>query len=348
MARTIVGVDISAAGLRGAEISVSTKDRPSLLRQHTIALPAGAVSRGEVVERETVGTALKQLWSAGKFKSKDAVLGIGNARVFARNLSVPKMSLEQIRESLPFQVQDMIPFPVEDAVLDFYPISESAGDNGQVVDGLLVGAVREALLGNVRAAQLAGLNTLDVDLIAFALARTFQSGPGASGTSAVIDIGANTTTVVVATDSVPQFVRIIPTGGSDLTMALSSKLSVTADQAELMKRTVGLTASRQEDRAIGSATMEVTAELMNSLRTTLAFFANGKQSSPISRIVLTGGGANLRGFSSALSEYTRMPVTIGDPFNAVTVSGQGKRSGLTSAVGAGYAVAIGLALWASA
>ncbi len=348
MAKSVVGVDISAAGLRGVEIVASAKARPTLLCFHTVALPAGAVSRGEVVEKETVANALKQLWSGGKFSSKDAILGIGNARVFARNLSVPKMSLEQIRESLPFQVQDMIPFPVEDAVLDFYPITESAGDNGPVVDGLLVGAVREALMGNVRAAQLAGLNPLEVDLNAFALARTFQSGAAGSGTSAVIDIGANTTTVVVSTDGVPQFVRIIPTGGSDLTAALGSKLNVTVEQAELMKRTVGLTAARQEDRAIGTATMELTAELMNSLRTTLAFFANAKQTAPISRIILTGGGANLRGFSSALSEYTRMPVSIGDPLNALTANTKGKRGGLVGGVGYTYSVAIGLALWAAA
>jgi type IV pilus assembly protein PilM len=348
VAKTVVGVDISAAGLRAVEIVASAKSRPALLRFHTVALPAGAVSRGEVVEKETVATAFKQLWSGGKFSSKDAVLGIGNARVFARNLSVPKMSLEEIRESLPFQVQDMIPFPVEDAVLDFYPISESAGENGHVIDGLLVGAVREALVGNITAAQLAGLNTLEVDLNAFALVRAFQSGASAGGTSAVVDIGANTTTVVVATDGVPQFIRIIPTGGSDLTTALATKLSVTPEQAELMKRTVGLTASREEDRAIGAATLELTAELMNSLRTTLAFFANAKQAAPISRIILTGGGSMLHGFSTALSEYTRMPVAIGDPLKAVTAGTKGKRGALIAAVGGTYSVAIGLALWAAA
>lgn len=345
MAKTFVGVDVSAAGLRAVEIAVSSRDLPVLLRHHTVALPAGAVSRGEVVERETVATAFKQLWSGAKFASKDVVLGIGNARVFARNLSVPAMSLEQIRESLPFQVQDMIPFPVEDAVLDFYPIGESAGESGPQIDGLLVGAVREALLGNVIAAQRAGLNILDIDLIAFALARVFQSGPYSGGTSAVIDLGASTTTVIVATQGVPQFVRIIPTGGSDLTSAIGTKLNVTTEQAELMKRTVGLVASREEDRAIGSATTELTAELLNSVRTTLAFFANTKQMAPIGRIVLTGGGANLRGFASALSEYTRIPVGIGDPLLAVKLVNKGKRNNLNSAIAASYSVAIGLALW---
>ncbi|MEP6481576.1 MAG: type IV pilus assembly protein PilM [Rhodoglobus sp.] len=348
MARTIVGIDISASGLRAVELVASAKMRPALLRHYSIALPAGAVSRGEVIEKATVSTALKQLWSRGKFSSKDAVLGIGNARVFARNLSVPTMSLELIRESLPFQVQDMIPFPAEDAVLDFYPISESNGDSGPVVNGVLVAAVRDAVLGNVNAAQLAGINVLDVDLIPFALARTFLRGSLSAGTSAVVDLGANTTTVVVSTDGVPQFLRIIPTGGSDLTTALSNKLGVDIAQAELMKCSVGVAPNRQEDRAIGSATTELTAELMNSLRTTLAFFANSNQASPIGRIVLTGGGAGLPGFATALAEFTRMPVTIGDPLEAVTVTGGAQRSSLANGTGTPFAVAIGLALWGAA
>lgn len=348
MVKTIVGVDISASGLRAVEVSSSGRGLPALLRHHSIPLPTGAVARGEVVEKETVSTALKQLWTAGKFKSRDVVLGIGNARVFARNLSVPKMSIEMIRESLPFQVQDMIPFAAEDAVLDFYAINESTGESGEVVNGLLVAAVRGAVLTNVNAVQLAGLNPVDVDLIPFALARAFQRGVRSAGTSAVIDVGANTTTVVVSTDGVPQFVRIIPTGSSDLTTALSNKLGVASEQAELMKRSVGLAPARQEDRAIGSAAMELTGELMNSLRTTLAFFASGSQALPISQIILTGGGANLPGFANALAEFTRVAVAVGDPLDAVNVSGSAQRASLGNGVGASYSVAIGLALWAAA
>ena len=35
--------------------------------------------------------------------------------------------------------------PIADALLDFYPTSESASENGPVVNGLLVAAVKEVL-----------------------------------------------------------------------------------------------------------------------------------------------------------------------------------------------------------
>jgi type IV pilus assembly protein PilM len=349
MAKSIIGVDISANGLRAVEMGNATKGKPVLIRHHSVALPAGAVSRGEVLEPQTVATALKQLWTSGGFKGKDVVLGIGNSRVFARNLTVPKMSLKLIRESLPFQVQEMIPFPADDAVLDFYPINEGAGENGPVVNGLLVAAQRDAVLGNVSAVQLAGLNPVEVDLVPFALSRILLRGVQAAGTVAIIDVGANTTTVVVCTEGVPQFVRIIPNGGDDLTAALARRLNVTVEQAEAMKRAIGIsTASdRPEERNVASVTLELTSELITSLRTTLTYFAGAGQAPAIGRIILTGGGAQLHGFGNALAEYTRIPVAAGDPLHSIIVP---PRSTKTPSTGAGpaFAVALGLALGSAA
>ena len=81
-----------------------------------------------------------------------------------------------------------------------------------MVRGLLIAAVKQAVLANVNATQLAGLTTVDVDLIPFALSRVLLSRPGVRGTVALVDIGGSTTSVVIASDGVPQFVRIIATG----------------------------------------------------------------------------------------------------------------------------------------
>ena len=236
MASSVVGVDISGTSLRAVELSGASTPKPTLLRFHEVSLPAGAVSRGEVIEPLTVGTALKRLWSEGGFKSKNVVLGIGNQRVLARDLSLPKGTLKHIRESLPFQVQDMLPMPVADALLDFYPVSESAGESGPVINGLLIAAVKDAVLGNVNAVQNAGFTTVEVDLIPFALNRLLISRAQLQGTVALVDVGANTTSVVIAVDGAPQFVRIIPAGGDDLTQALMKGLEV---DAELRLRELG-------------------------------------------------------------------------------------------------------------
>jgi type IV pilus assembly protein PilM len=302
-----------------------------------------------VLEPHTVGAALKRLWSEGGFKSKKVVLGIGNQRVLARDLSVPKASLKHIRESLPFQVQDMLPVPVADALLDFYPVSESDGENGPVINGLLIAAVKDAVLGNVSAVQNAGLTTVEVDLIPFALSRILISRAHLQGTVALVDVGSNTTSVVIAVDGVPQFVRIIPAGGDDLTQALKSGLAVDAEGADQLKRELGLAtqvASVEEHRAV-EIIYAVTSELLTSLRNTLSYFTNTRPQEPVRQIVLTGGGTQLIGFAKALTDMTQIPAAEADPFESITVAHSIKADKLHESRSA-MTVALGLALGSAA
>ena len=349
MVTTVVGVDIGSTSLRAVEVADAGKAHPTLVRHHEVPLSEGAVSRGEVLEPNTVAASLRHLWTEGGFKSKNVVLGMGNQRVLARDLSVPKMSRERIRETLPFQVQDMLPVPVADALLDFYPVSESVGENGPMVNGLLVAAVKDAVLGNVKAVQLAGLTPVDVDLIPFALSRVLLSRPQLAGTVALIDIGANTTSVVIAKDGVPQFVRIIPTGGYDLTHALQTGLEIGTGEAEMLKRSIGLAKqvnSIEEHRAV-EIIYQVTSELLTSLRNTVSYFINTRPLDPVRQLVVTGGGSHLPGLPEALSEMTRLPVVPGDPFVTVALSRNLNADNLRqnrSALG----VALGLALGSAA
>ncbi|MDQ1573024.1 MAG: type pilus assembly protein PilM [Actinomycetota bacterium] len=349
MAKSIVGVDISNWGIRAVEVRDTTSPKPTIVRSKSILLPEGAAVRGEVVEVATVATALKQLWSTGGFKSRNVVLGIGNHRVLARDLTVPKMSLARIRESLPFQVQEMLPVPVEDALLDFYPVSEGHTDQGPVVNGLLVAAIKESVTTNIRAVELAGLNPVDVDLIPFALSRVLLRGANMLGVVAIIEIGANTSTVVIVKDGVPQFVRIIPSGGSDLTDAIRSEGSMTLEQAEATKRALGLSTAgvTVEQRPIVEIIYKVAGELLNSIRNTLNYFATARPQEPVRQIILTGGGAKLTGFAQALQENTRIPIMFGDPLSTIAADrkfvAESERTDIDS-----MSVALGLALGSAA
>ena len=160
-----------------------------MVKYHEVPIPHGAVSKGEVIDRDMVVAGIKALWSQGKFGTKDVVLGMGNHRILARDHVVRAQPIDRIREQLPFQVQDLLPVPVNDALLDFYPVSTEQTDQGPMVHGLLVAAIREAVLGNVEAAEAAGLHVAEVDLIPFALTRLLLGSQ--SGMTALVDIGAS-------------------------------------------------------------------------------------------------------------------------------------------------------------
>ena len=142
MSATAVGLDIGSTAIRGVELKTNGRSRPSLVRAFSVDLPVGAVVRGEVIHKDVVNAALKKLWSEGKFGSKNVILGTGNQRTLVRDLSLPKAPIKQIRESLPFHVQSMLQMPTEESIFDFYPISESEGDLGISINGLLIATER--------------------------------------------------------------------------------------------------------------------------------------------------------------------------------------------------------------
>ena len=344
MTRSVVGVDIGSTAVRGVELSAGKKSKPNLIRFYEVPLPVGAVSRGEVMDPGVVGEALKELWSEGHFKTKDIVLGTGNQHVLVRDLTVPKMSFRAIRESLPFQVQSLLQMTLEDSILDFYPISEGIGDHGPTVNGLLVAAQKEAILGTIRVAESAGLTPVEVDLIPFALNRLLMNGSNRVGTVAIIDVGGSTTSMIIARDWVPQFVRIIPAGGDDLTQALKSGLEINTDATEELKRTLRVGADLADGEDFGSITplcscpkcladlataddprateilQRVTGELLGGLRNTVNYFNNTHPENPVTQIFLTGGGSQLSGFPVALRAMTQIPVIPVNPLSMVTLS----------------------------
>jgi type IV pilus assembly protein PilM len=316
---TIVGVDIGSNAVRAVEVTGHDTAKPVITRQHEVALPDTSVRRGEVLEVATVTTALRRLWSSGGFKTKDVVLGLGGPRIFARDLSVPKAPLAQIRESLPFQVQDLLPVPVSDALLDFYPIAEEVGEHGPAVRGMLVAAIKEAVDANVAAVIGAGLRPVHVDLLAFALSRALAPRRTAQGRDVIVSMGASTTDIVVVDDGVPHFVRTIPNGGDDITRTLAARLQISPEQAENAKRLIGMGGPmlRAEDRPALEVIYEVVGELLNAIRSTLSYFATAKPEEMPRRILLSGGGALLVGLPTALSEVTGLPVVVAEPFGAV-------------------------------
>lgn len=366
MSASVVGLDIGSSGVRGVELSANGKTKPTLIRSYEIPLPTGAVVRGEVLEPEVVGAALKRLWSQGGFKSKKVVLGTGNQGVIVRDLTVPKMSLKHIRESLPFQVATTLQMPLADLLLDFYPMSESDGEQGPVINGLLVAAGKREILGNVSAVEKAGLTPVEVDLIPFALNRLLVSRPEVMGTVALIDIGGTTTSIIISSNGVPWFVRIIPTGGDDLTNALKQELEIETPAAEELKRSLRLGTPDLGDDESKPGTIKcacakcvaedptaensryqallhsVSAELLGSLRNTVNYFNNTRPQDPVQKILLTGGGAQLSGIGEALSEVTHVPTMAANPLSMISLPR--KKDAKKLLLEGSIAVALGLAL----
>ncbi|MFC5928102.1 type IV pilus assembly protein PilM [Cryobacterium melibiosiphilum] len=345
MAPRVVGIDIGSSAVRAVELSGAGTDNPVLLHYYEQPLEVGAIVRGEVVDPDAVAEALTLLWTAGGFTSRDVVIGMGDYRVVVRSLTVPSMSMRRIRESLPFQVKDLVSVPVKDGLLDFYPVSETPGegDAGPQTVGLLIAAVKDVVLANVKAIRLAKLNPVEVDLVPFALTRAIHRMESAEDIIAEIDIGAGTTSVVVTVDGVPQFVRLIPAGASDVIKALKTRLDVDEAEAIRLKNIVGMARTVAPDYLEAAQIVhEVSMDLLSSLRNTITYFSNTRLDITITQIVLNGGGSRLPGLAAELTAQTKLPVIFAE-LTGIAL-GDGLNADAVRATEGTFLVACGLAL----
>ena len=344
--RTAIGLDIGTSGVRAAELSFG-KDGITLEKFGQVAVPVGAVRDGEVVDGDAVTAAVRQLWQATRFGHKRVVLGVANQRVIVRQVDLPAMAPAELRKALPFQVQDFLPMPVDEAVLDFHPLEDVTDASGnRLRRGLLVAASRETVLANVRCAQKAGLTVSSVDLTSFALLRAVGTRLDPEvGTEALVDVGARVTNVVVHSGGVPRFVRILLMGGADITDALSERLGVDIEDAEGIKQQVGLAPADDADAAARS--VEATAgAFIDEVRGSLDYYAASHPAAPVERLVVSGGGSQLSGLVDRLEGATRLRVRAGNPIGTMQVGRTGLDDDQLALIQPLAAVPVGLALGA--
>jgi type IV pilus assembly protein PilM len=322
----VIGLDLGSTHVRAAEVRyarsrTSGKHVATLTRYAQVPLPLGAVRDGEVADSPTVTAAIKQLWADGRFGSRDVNIGVGNQRVVVRELELPWMPLAHIRASLPFQVTELIPMAVEDALLDYYPTGEREGSTGRMVQGMLVAATRDTVRANLRAVESAGLRPRMVDLNPFAVLRAVTRDAYADQTVALVEIGARVTQVVIVANGVPRFVRMLPSGGQNVTDAVAAALGIAASEAEEVKRVVGIGYTVTADLAdAGEAISTVVRPLVEAIRNTFVYYASNNPGAGIEVAVLTGGGSQLPGLDRYLATTSRLPVEAGDPLAALKVA----------------------------
>jgi len=318
MAKTIVGLEITEEGVRAAEVTVGRT--PRVIAFGSVPLPPGAAKDSEVFDTDAVVLALRQLWSRAGIKGRNVVLGIGSRRILVRDYTTQALRPDLLAQALPFQVQDLLPVPADQAVLDFYPVSQS----GDQVSGLLVAAVAETVDELVTAVSKAKLTVDTVDLAPFALARAVSGGAAAGETIAALYLGDHTTYVVVVQEGIPRFVRIIPM--EIATAAVRARAASTAADAAAEGAAPAMeeafetvppgeapmrrrSAARGQVRAVTMSDTDI-ATVVARLGSTLRFYADRSADAPVTRVLVSGAGAIVDGISDALAASLPMPVQV--------------------------------------
>jgi len=339
-----IGVDIGATSVRAAILSHGTTDGRPSVSVHGIGhvpLPPGAVLNGVVCDPVAVTAALKLLWTEHRFECRNVILGITNQQVVVRDLAMPHLPPEQIAKALPFKAREVVPLPLDQALLDWIQLGEATPDGE--VPGLLIATPRLPVLAAVQAVEKAGLQVARVDLSSFAALRAIADE--SCGVEAVVDIGAHMTNIVIHNHGVPKVVRAVTRGGHELTERIMDATGLEPEHAEHAKRTEGLSA---QNRNVVSAISEGIRPLLAEIRSSIHYFGTTEGGATVERVSLTGGGSALPGLAELLGDHLSVRTDVVAPMQHIRNRLASKEMRNDDAEVSATAVALGLAMGAAA
>ncbi len=183
-----------------------------------------------------------------------------------------------------------------------------------------------------------------VDVDAFALQNAYEANYGVHPDEVVVllNAGASAININILTAAQSVFTRDISIGGNAYTEALQKELSLSFEQADMLKKGVRVEGAQFDDAQ--PVLRAVNDNLMLEIQKTFDFFKATAASDRIDRIILSGGGARVDGFTEGLAERFATPVEVFNPFKQIAFDAKKFGDQTAADIGPTVAVAVGLAL----
>jgi len=329
-----VGIDIGSHSIKVVQVSL-TRHGYTLTRAGSTPTPAEAIKQGLIDDRLAVADEIRSLLQRLGIPTSLAVAAVAGPTVVVRQVQLPAMPEHQLRKSIHWEARNYISFPVEDSLLEFQILGTRNTDGTPQMDVMLVAAPRDLVDSRVETLEQAGLDPIAMELEPFALMRAVVDlGLGIDATNetvALVDIGAMYSHISIISRGNFVLSRSVTVAGNSFTEAIANILSVDNAQAEEVKENdlemvmdevtratlspVGQEASR--------ALEPLMEELVREIRRSFAFYdyqqtpagGEGRASgSGVSKIILTGGSARMRGLPAFLQDQLGIVVSTVDLF----------------------------------
>jgi len=310
-----IGLDISAGSIKVAEVNIYRKE-PVLTNLGIIMLPEGVMRDGEIDNPETISTYLRELWKQNHISKRKVIVGIANQKVVVRPMDLPFMSEDELEGAVKYQIQEFIPIPIDDAIIDYEVVDEYiTGEEERMQTVLLAAAHREMITSFMEACAGAGLTPEAVELKAFAMVRSLikkeyqflEDEAEPPGGVCLVNIGGGICNICVVKENTPRFVRILMRGGDYFTKLLCDQLKISPVEAEEIKR------GRSTDKEANDLLQREIQSFVGEIRRSLEYFISQSQERDLNKVILSGSGSKLINLPLELNRGLRLPVEIGRP-----------------------------------
>jgi len=337
----LIGLDIGSQTIKIAEI-VDKKTSHIFKNFHTINIEPGIIEEGVIKDPETVSASIRELYKEAKLKEKNVAISIGGYSVIVKKINVQKMTEDELQETIHFEAEQYIPFDISDVNLDFQIIGESEHNPNQM-SVLLVAAKKEMVNEYINLVQMTGLNVCIIDVDAFALQNIFEFNYDSGDENvALIDIGASKTSLNILKDNSSVFMRDVSLGCGQINEKIASLVECSLAEAEEIKHGGQSDIISPED--LGDIISSVVTDWCTEIKRALDFFYSTFPEDQITKIILSGGGANIKEFRQLLAVETSTNVEIINPFKNFSIDSDRFDSSYLKQIAPQAAICMGLAI----
>jgi type IV pilus assembly protein PilM len=313
----------------------------------SLPIARGNIEGGKIINKEKVAEIIREAVRKAepkKINTRKVICSLPESNIFLRVINIPRISQKEAGEAIKWEMEANIPLPIEEVYLDwqFLEDDSESGKNKQNV--LTVAVSRKVVDDFMETLELSGLEVYDLEIESIASARSLvSSAEKRENISLIVDIGAKRTSFIMVEGNIPCFTSSIPFSSENINDAISKNMNISEKEAEEIKITLGIE-NFNEDNPIFNSIKYLLENLVTEIEKTIDFYVvMSKTPKEVKRIILCGGGSNLKGLAAYLAQRIGKEVILGDPLVNLNLEKK-EFARINKENCLGYATVIGLAI----
>lgn len=312
--RPVFGLDIGFSSIKVMQIEHAGKKHH--IRGYGVRqFPSEAIQDGVIVDYEAIAKATHELFSdniIGAISTRRVVMAIPAARAFTRSVSLPKLDKKDLDAAVTLEAEQYIPVPIDDLYIDYSIVRQNADDQ----DILAMAVPKKIIASYQNLTNILGLELVGLETTLSASSRLFAKTEDASIPSVLIDFGSLSTDITIFDGNIV-VTGTVTGGGDSFTASIADALNISKQEAHIVKTKYGLGVSKKQ-KEITDATRPILDQLGKEIKRMIRYYEERFGGSrKIDQIITMGGGANMPGVSTYLTDILRVPVKLSSPWDSL-------------------------------
>lgn len=353
----VLGIDIGSSSIKVAVLE-SANEKVVLRNYGEISLgPRAGSAAGQATNLppEKITAALSDLLKEAGIVAHHTLIAIPFSASLLTVVELPELGKKELDSMIPLEARRYVPVPISEVSLDWWvlpkrkaeekPSSATSKGEPEKVAGkieVIIAAIHNEVIRKYESIKRDAHIPGEASHFEIEIFSTLRVAVGRDlAPLLVVDMGAGSTKLALVDEGVVRASHMISMGAQDITLALAHSRGITFAQAEEIKCRAGMEGG-EDGRDVSAVAELLLANILNESARFVENYEN-KHNAKITKIVLVGGGARLKGLEKVVAEsFPGVSVVIGDPFARVDTPAF--LDATLKEISPNYAVAIGVAL----